>query len=424
MTWQYRVVGFLNGDFGLAVAARNTVRALDASGRLAGEVDIQVLPPRRIVHQLRDAWVRRRTRKPVRRGPAASAPGQQVNLFEMNPLEVAWFSPQWEDAVSPGYNVCVPFWELPRVPRGWRAMLSSMDAVLAPTRFVQSACAGEAPSARVLHYPQAVFLPGGVTPDRSAWGLPRGATVFIVSFDLGSDIDRKNPWSAIQAFQKAFPPGADVRLVVKAKTWAGVHEYQAQLDRLRALVAGDPRIQVLDRSLPYADVLRLYASCDVMLALHRSEGLGLHLMEAMSLGAVVVGTNWSGNTDFMTPDNSVPVGYRLVPVRTSHSHYQSEVGRKGQVWAEADVEEAARALRMLHEDPERRRALGAAAARDMESRRASMTGGGAFAELEGVLGGVPRPAGLGGAVWRARAHAVARQIRAAIRDVRTRRLGW
>ena len=134
-----------------------------------------------------------------------------------------------------------------------------------------------------------------------------------MSFDIGSDIERKNPWAALDAFQLAFPDERDVRLIVKTKPWPHMRSYRAQAERLAARMAQDDRMRLIDESLDYADVLRLYASCDVMLSLHRSEGLGLHLMEAMSLGTVVVATGWSGNCDFMTAENSIAIPYRLVP---------------------------------------------------------------------------------------------------------------
>jgi len=317
--------------------------------------------------------------------------------------------------------VCVPFWELPLVPRNWRPMLRAMDAILAPTRFVQAACATAVPVERVLHYPQAVFLPDGVRAAREAWGVGGKRTVFIVSFDAGSDIDRKNPWAAIDAFQKAFPAETDVALLIKTKPWASVPQYVAQADELRARVGADRRVQIIDRTLEYIEVLSLYASCDVMLSLHRSEGLGLHLMEAMSLGKVVVATNWSGNTDFMSAANSIPVGYRLVPVRTRHSHYQPEIGRQGQEWAEADVGETAEALRMLHAAAPLRQRLGRVASFEMEERRTALLRGTSFGALEDRLAASPaRGPALVRAVRRTRIHALTRGIRAAAVEWRRR----
>jgi glycosyltransferase involved in cell wall biosynthesis len=414
MPWRYDVVGFLGGDFGLGVAARNSVRALEATDRLGRSVPVEVRPPSRLTDRVRSLFRPRVLGEPSGRGRGESSGARRASLFQMNPLEIAWYASQWRGDVDPAApNVCVPFWELPLVPRNWRSMLNAMDVVMAPTRFVQAACARAMPEERVLHYPQAVFLPGDVRPEREAWGVGGKRTVFIISFDAGSDIDRKNPWGSLEAFQRAFPVDPEVALVIKTKPWASVPQYVAQAEELRAKVGSDRRVQIVDRTLTYAEVLSLYASCDAMISLHRSEGLGLHLMEAMSLGKVVVATNWSGNTDFMSPSNSIPVGYRPIPVRTRHSHYQPEVGRKGQEWAEPDVGEAAETLRAIHADPARRGQLGEAARADMEARRASLLRGDAFAALEERLGQAPARAGaLTRAVIRTRVHVLTRGVRA------------
>jgi glycosyltransferase involved in cell wall biosynthesis len=381
MSWRYDVVGFLGGDFGLAVAARNTIRALEATERLEKKVEVEA--PERLVERLMVLATAGGPGAKFSRGRIEPGGPRRVNLFQMNPIEIAWFTAQWCKAVTPfARNVCVPFWELPLVPKAWEPMLGAMDAILAPTRFVQSACAAAVPGNRVLHYPQAVFLPGGVAPDRAAWRVDGARTVFIVSFDPGSDIERKNPWAALEAFKQAFPRDPDVALIVKSKPWSNVPLFVEQAEELRERVGSDRRVKIVDRSLSYAEVLSLYATCDVMLSLHRSEGLGLHLMEAMSLGKVVVATNWSGNTDFMTRDDSIPVGYRLADAKTNHGTYRSEVGRPGQVWAEADVKDAAEAMRALHENPERCAALGSAAAAAMERRREAMLSGMAFDAME------------------------------------------
>ncbi len=382
--WSYDVVGYHGGDFGLAIAARQTVGILRAMHRPVREIGMDAAP-----------------------GGSSPATGRSVALFQANPLEIAQHAPQWQEQVARGArNACVPFWELPLVPRSWESILRAMDVILAPSRFIEEACIRVAGAERVLHYPQSVDLPRDVVACREAWGLSPTATLFIVSFDLGSGVDRKNPWGAIEAFRSAFPGGEDVQLVVKTRPWPEVREFSDELERLRG-AAADPRIRIVAESLPYADVLRLYASCDVLVSLHRSEGLGLHLLEAMGLGKVVVATGWSGNTDFMTAENSVPVGYSLVAIEPTHPHYVAERGRPGQVWAEPDVGAAARAMRELHDSPARRLELGRRAATDMASRRASGLSGATFEALEERLGSLPGRS-LGAAVWRTRWRLTAR----------------
>lgn len=383
---RYTVVGYVAGSFGVSIATRNTTHVLAAAGR-----DIEVVGA--------DSGG----------GDASPSAGERsrrstITLFHMNPLEIAATAHTWRRAVDArAPRVCIPFWEMPLVPKVWEPLLRAMDAVLAPTRFVQEACARVVSPERLLHLPQAVFLPGGVAPTRARWGLRDDALVFVVAFDPGSDIARKNPWAAIDAFQRAFPREGDVQLVVKARAWPGVRAIEDELRVLRARAAGDRRIRVVEDSLSYEDALSLYASSDIMVSLHRSEGLGLHLMEAMSLGKVVVATAWSGNLDFTTEQNAVPISCRLVPVDPKHASYLAEVGRDGQVWAEVDVDEAAAALLALHRDRARRVALGEQAARDMEARRAAVLRGATFDELERRLARVAqRPRGFGSALARTR----------------------
>jgi glycosyltransferase involved in cell wall biosynthesis len=371
MPWQYDVVGFLGGDFGLAMAARNSLHALRSSRRPVNEIPV----------------VHRGGRGVERAFETMSPPGdRRITLFHVNPPDVPAFRGQWNGHIDPeAPSAFVPFWEMPLVPRSWEPLLGAVGAVLAPTVFIQEACSRAMPPERVLHYPQAVFLPADTPPCRERWGLPTSATVFVISFDVGSDIERKNPWAGIEAFLAAFPGAESVRLVIKMKPWPGVPEYRELANQVRARAGQDRRIVVIDEELSYPELLGVYASCDVMLSLHRSEGLGLHLMEAMSLGKVVVATNWSGNTDFMTSSNSVPVDFRIVPVAPRHPHYAAELGRPGQVWAEPDVVKAARALRELHRDRLLRAGLGRAAAVTMESRRRTMLAGHAFDRLEECL---------------------------------------
>jgi glycosyltransferase involved in cell wall biosynthesis len=368
-----RVVGYLSSAFGLGIAAGNTVRVLRDSGRDVAVVDIDPGSGR---FGRDTVWAS--LEAPERAsGPAA------IDVFHMNPPEVPALHEQWRRRVdsTADFIACVPFWELPVLPAPWAPVLNCFDLVLAPTEFVRDAC--EAAITRpVLHYPQAIFIPDDIEPDRERFGLPAEATAFLVAFDVESDMSRKNPFAAIEAFRRAFGEACDALLVVKVNASQLGGAQQAQLDRLAAAVDGLPNVRLIQSNLSYRDVLALYASCDALVSLHRSEGLGLHLMEAMSLGRVVVATGWSGNMDFMGEGDSCLVPYSLVPVESTHSAYAPEVGREGQVWADPDVEAAAAIMCRLHEDPEWRRMVGDRAAASMRRRRAFVLRAEPIAEAE------------------------------------------
>ena len=250
-------------------------------------------------------------------------------------------------------------------------VLDGMDVVLAPTHFIADACRA-ALSRPVLHYPQAVSLPDDVLPDRERWGIPPESTVYLVSYDVESDTARKNPTAALDAFERAFTDADDALLLVKVNQSALSPAQRDEVDALRRRLSPLHNVRLIEGNLPYRDVLSLYASCDVLVSLHRAEGLGLHLMEAMALGRAVVATNWSGNTDFMTAENSFPVPFELVAVRSDNAAYAPECGRAEQYWAEAAAADAARILRLTYDAPEVRHRVAEQAARDMAARTASV----------------------------------------------------
>jgi len=236
----------------------------------------------------------------------------------------------------------------------------------------------------VLHYPQTVFLPEGVAPNREAFGLPQDAVLFYMSFDVTSDVARKNPTAVLAAFRAAFPPNEKVWLVVKIGQTRSGYRWATAADLLAELAAM-PNTIVIDRQLSYAQTLSLSASCDAYVSLHRSEGLGLNLMEAMSLGKPVIATAWSGNIDFMSTADSCLIGYDLTPVRAIHYAYRPEAIGPDQMWAEPRVAEAVIWMRRLAADAALRQRISAAAQAAMDLRRAEVLAGRVLADLDAAI---------------------------------------
>ena len=180
-----------------------------------------------------------------------------------------------------------------------------------------------------------------------------------------SDPERKNPFGAIHAFQRAFPDDARANLVIKLNNAQGAnHTLVPILTKLRELCKADRRIRIIDEVLSYSDVLCLYASCDVFVSLHRSEGYGFGLLEAMALGKPVIATAWSGNMAFMSHANSCLVRYKLIPVNANLRVYSRVSLGAAATWADPDLDEAAAWMRKLVEDPGYRISLGHRAAMD------------------------------------------------------------
>ena len=192
---------------------------------------------------------------------------------------------------------------------------------------------------------------------RSRFSIPQEDFVVFYNFSYKSGIDRKNPEGAIRAFAKAFSARQDVRMVLKT---VAANEYPDRVKLLRDLAAGlgfADRIVFVDDYLTQRDVLNLTNACDVYLSLHRAEGFGLGIAEAMSLGKPVIVTNYSSTTEFCNVGNSIPIGYRLVKMQKTENNLYNAA----EDWAEPDVGEAAKVLAGLYEDLEKGSRIGAVA---------------------------------------------------------------
>jgi len=249
-------------------------------------------------------------------------------------------------------------WEFPRVPDSWRLSLPYLHEVWVPSELARQAVtsATDLP-VHVVPHP---LPPPTVTPHmRARLNLPADALLVLTAFHMGSAFTRKNPLAAIAAFRRAFGDAPDRILVMKVIDHGASPIARAALERA---IEGASNIRLLNLMLPPADMSGLLADVDIVLSLHRSEGFGLVPAEAMQLGKPVVATGWSGNMDFMNQRNSAPVSYRMVPVEDP---YDGAFLADGQLWADADVENAAEWLRRLAADPALRRQMGETARTDI-----------------------------------------------------------
>jgi len=274
-----------------------------------------------------------------------SAPLHATNLLFMSAWETFRYFCVNGSALWRGRRtICVWPWELPNWPEPLDFCMLLADEIWAISSFVRSAFELRAP-VPVVAMPSAVVAQA--RPDRAAYGLPDGAFVFVCFFDGNSSFARKNPAAAIAAFRAAFPTtDFSVRLVVKAMRAGGSSQAWR---KLQADAEDDPRIAFVDEEWSRDEVLGLIASCDALVSLHRAEGFGRPIAEALLLRRSVVATKWSGNLDFRDRGRQflVDAALRRVPVGAYS-------WGEGQVWAEpvsAAAVEAMRAVARLGSEP-------------------------------------------------------------------------
>ncbi|MEQ8966825.1 MAG: glycosyltransferase [Azospirillaceae bacterium] len=361
------VVGYPGAVAGIAASARLCAAALAGDGYAVSVIDLDRIDPA--------------TASPGGAGPP-------VRIWHLNPpmmpKAVLRFGPR---RFAAGINIGYWAWELETFPAEWRKAERYMSAFLVPSRFTAEALA-RITAKPVGVVPHPVPSPAAADPSalRREAGIATDAFLVATVFNFTSSFERKNPLAAIEAFRRAFgeeecsDTGRPARLVVKT---ANAARYPDQERRLRAAAEGDSRIAVIDAEWPEGRVQALIAASDAYLSLHRSEGYGLTLAEAIVAGVPVVATGWSGNTDFCDPESSFLVPWRLVPVADPHPAY---AGLDGARWAEAEAEAAASALRRLRDDPETARWMARAAQDRLNAHVAANDYAGALRTL-----GIARP---------------------------------
>ncbi len=265
----------------------------------------------------------------------------RVNIIELaaNQVQVMFGEVgRWRTAHS--YNILRTYWELPKAPAAWAGLLKGIHEIWAPNEFVRQAFR-EIFDGPITIVPPCVETETQREFGREQFGMDDGLFYFTFSFDYFSHPQRKNPLGVVRAFQAAFPRGDEpVGLMIKS-TSAADH-YPEIKSAIREAASLDPRMKIIDRIFSRDEMLSLIRQSDCYVSLHRSEGFGLGMAEAMALGKPVIGTDYSGSTDFLSDRTGFPVAYTMRPVQQGDYIFST-----GQSWADPDDGSAAEAMRRV-----------------------------------------------------------------------------
>ena len=283
------------------------------------------------------------------------------------PIQARWLRQNGCDPLRERCTLSSWPWETQQWPEAWMPLLHVADELWPSSRFTAAALAE--PAAEVGRPLQVMSMAAEIVePERfcgaaaraaarARHGLPGEAVLFGYGFDLNSTAIRKNPMAALEAFQLAFPlphlPATFGRecndhplseqVALLIKTFPP-QAFSAEWHWLQARAAEDSRIVLVVESLPREELLALYGCCDVFLSLHRSEGFGRGIAEALQLGVDVIATDFGGNTDFCSGPLAHPVRWRSAPIPRGAYPYAD-----GHSWAEPDLEHAAELCRDVAE---------------------------------------------------------------------------
>ena len=254
------------------------------------------------------------------------------------------------------YNIGYWAWELEEIPVEWTRAIRYVNAICCPSEFTAQTLR-KYTRKPVITVPHPVTL-GNARPNIRAYlGLADDAFVVTTLFSFGSALERKNPYAAVAAFVAVCDGVEDAWLILKSSHGGCSAAKQAFLDYIQPY----SRVRLIDDVWEKDQVLGLIQAADVYLSLHRSEGFGLPIAEAMLAGTPVVVTDWSGSRDFCDADNSFPVPYRLIPVQSSHPEF---AGLQHAQWADPDHAAAAATLRRIYTQRDTARAKAARCLRE------------------------------------------------------------
>jgi len=345
------IAGYINGEFGIGEGVRANIRAIETTN-----IPFTINNFTRSPNRNQDTTYQKFS-------PDNPYP---LNLIQVNADEVNTFiKHSGSSYFANRYNIGFWAWEIPEFPQKWQPVFDNFQEIWTYSNYCAEAISLVSPIPVIKIMPSIDLPPSYL--NRQSLGLPENKFIFLFIFDFSSLIERKNPLAAIQAFKQAF--GEDERVLLILKSSNSAKNLQ-DLALLQSAIKNSPNIQHLDGYLSKNEVNGLLYNCDCYLSLHRCEGFGLTMAEAMFYGKPVIATGYSSNTEFMNVGNSFLVKYKLIPLDADCGPY-----KKANIWAEPDIEHAAYFMRQIfHNYPEAQQ-VGAIAAKDIRTLLSPTTAG-------------------------------------------------
>uniref|UniRef100_UPI003340CCFF rhamnan synthesis F family protein n=1 Tax=Castellaniella defragrans TaxID=75697 RepID=UPI003340CCFF len=297
-------VEFVNG---VSISARGYVSCL-----LETDIPINVVPWRLGFERLR--------RTPIE---YPSIDKQPINIVHLNLDLLANASlldcaPLRELVAPCCYNVAIVYWELSSLLPEWHEIIHRFDEIWCASEFIaRSVAAVSRTPVRVVR-PMLEQSQTSCSMKRHDFDLPDDRFIFFYAADAGSILGRKNPLALLNAYLEEFGPDDGACCLIKIHY---SNPEDVNIQKLVSMARQRPDIIFMDRALEDHEMHDLFQLIDCYVSPHRSEGLGLTILEAMRAGKPVIATPYGGAADFVTPDSAWPLEYRLVEVGEGNAPY-------------------------------------------------------------------------------------------------------
>ena len=327
-----RVLGEAKSETGLGVNLRMSVNALLAGGITTEVLDVEGS----LLH-------------PPITPPGSIQLARPVDLFHLNADAIPGLVTRYSDwQRADVYRIGFALWEASVMPKEHRAGVSLLNEIWAPTTYVADIYRN-AGCENVHIIGKGIDLPQPDPFDLRRIGVEPGDFTFMMSFDVNSWVERKNPIAAIEAFRLAFPHDTRTKMIVKV---SGLRDHPGdrtrQIARILSLAERDDRILLINEHFSFASYLGLIAAANAIVSPHRSEGFGYVPAYSLLLGTPALVTNYSGPIDFCTEETSFPISYDLVDIAPGDFVYDTP----GAQWADINVSALAETMKQVRDNPE------------------------------------------------------------------------
>lgn len=339
------LIGYLSGELGMGTSARLLDQALQAAHIPTSTYPVTASLANRAGANYRDT-------EQVR---------YDISLIHVNSPHLPEVCGVLADVVDDSYRIAMWSWETEDFPPSQFGGFPYADEIWTSTDFMTAAIAPHSP-VPVFTVPPPLPQPyaGTRPPIPAGLGIPDdGRPWFLFVFDYLSTPERKNPWGLVSAYCQAFPVAEPNGPMLVIKT-INAKKHPTESSYLKQLTRDRPDIIIIDRYLSETDLMGLMANCTAYVSLHRAEGYGLTIAEAMAWGRPVIVSDYSGNLQFNTPENSYLVPCEIVPIPHDAPPYTP-----GTPWGDPDLTVAAELMRTVVANPQAAAAVGAQAERDI-----------------------------------------------------------